>query len=97
MKKAIEYYEQVLAIAREIGDRQGEGNHLGNLGNAYIQMGDDETGLAYLLQAEAIFQSIGSPNVEAVKNAIDKMRKRLGDVQYRKLEKLVRDKLAPKD
>ena len=31
-RKAIEYYEQALKISREIGDRRGEGNHLGNLG-----------------------------------------------------------------
>jgi tetratricopeptide (TPR) repeat protein len=31
-EKAIEHYNQALAISREIGDRQGEGNRLGNLG-----------------------------------------------------------------
>ena len=34
-ERAIGFYEQRLAIAREIGDRRGEGNALGNLGNAY--------------------------------------------------------------
>ncbi len=33
--QAIEYYEQALVISREIGDRQGEGADLGNLGRAY--------------------------------------------------------------
>ena len=36
MKKAIEYYEQALKIAREIGDRRNEGNWLGNMGLAYM-------------------------------------------------------------
>ena len=39
-RRAIGYYEQALAIAREIGDRRGEGNALGNLGNAYADLGD---------------------------------------------------------
>ena len=34
--KAIEFYEQALVIAREIGDRQGEGADLGNLGNLLL-------------------------------------------------------------
>ena len=32
--RAIEYYEQALAIAREIGDKRGEGADLGNLGQS---------------------------------------------------------------
>ena len=32
VRRAIEYYEQALVISREIGDRRGEGNDLGNLG-----------------------------------------------------------------
>jgi len=33
-RRAIEYHEQALAIDKEIGDRQGEGAALGNLGDA---------------------------------------------------------------
>ena len=33
-KKAIEYHEKHLKIAKEIGDRAGEGRAYGNLGNA---------------------------------------------------------------
>jgi len=32
VEKAIEYYEQALVISKEIGDKRGEGNRLGNLG-----------------------------------------------------------------
>ncbi|MCC5638704.1 tetratricopeptide repeat-containing protein [Nostoc sp. CHAB 5844] len=35
-KKAIEYLQQLLAIARQIKDRLGEGAALGNLGSAYF-------------------------------------------------------------
>jgi tetratricopeptide (TPR) repeat protein len=38
--KAIKFHQQRLPIAREVGDRQGEGNALVNLGNAYFLLGD---------------------------------------------------------
>ena len=38
-KKAIEYHKKALEIAREIGDRRGEGADLGNLGSVYINLG----------------------------------------------------------
>jgi len=38
VRKAIEFHEQALMIGREIGDRQGEGNALGNLGLAYAAL-----------------------------------------------------------
>ena len=37
-QKAIEYHEKHLKIAKEIGDRAGEGGAYGNLGNAYSVM-----------------------------------------------------------
>ena len=37
--KAIEYHAQHLAIAKEVGDRAGEGGAYGNLGNAYPSLG----------------------------------------------------------
>ena len=38
--KAIEYHAQHLAIAKEVGDRAGEGMAYGNLGNVYQSRGD---------------------------------------------------------
>ena len=46
-RKAIEYYEQDLAIARETGDRRGEGMTLGNLGNAYSDLGEPRKAIEY--------------------------------------------------
>lgn len=40
--RAVEYYRQALDMARETGDRLGEGNALGGLGNAYANLGRDE-------------------------------------------------------
>ena len=59
MEEAIGYYEQALAIAREIGDRRGEGTDLGNLGNAYCCLGQVEEAIGYYERALAIAQEIG--------------------------------------
>ena len=58
-RKAIEHYEQALDIAREIGDRRGEGAHLGNLGLAYADLGDARKAIEYYEQALAIARKIG--------------------------------------
>ncbi|MDD2756554.1 MAG: tetratricopeptide repeat protein, partial [Methanothrix sp.] len=63
-RKAIEYYEQVLAISREIGDRMGEGNALGNLGLAYAVLGDAKNAIEYYAQALAIAREIGDRSGE---------------------------------
>ena len=59
VRRAIEYYEQALAIAREIGDRRGEGTDLGNLGNAYADLGQVRRAIEYYEQALAIAREIG--------------------------------------
>ncbi len=37
--QAIKYHTQCLAIAKEVGDRAGEGKTYGNLGNAHQSLG----------------------------------------------------------
>ncbi len=59
MERALEYYKQALAIAKEIGDKRGEGSDLGNLGLAYAALGQVERALEYYEQALAISQEIG--------------------------------------
>jgi tetratricopeptide (TPR) repeat protein len=58
-RKAIDYHEQALAIAREIGDRRGEGADLGNLGNAYAALGETRKAIDYYEQALTIYREIG--------------------------------------
>ena len=58
-RKAIEFYEQALAIAREIGDRRGQGNALGNLGNAYSDLGEPKKAIKFYEQALAVVREIG--------------------------------------
>jgi hypothetical protein len=44
-KTAMEYHTQCVAIAKEVGDRTGEGGAYGNLSNAYYLLGDHFKGL----------------------------------------------------
>ncbi|OPY51795.1 MAG: photosystem I assembly protein Ycf3 [Methanosaeta sp. PtaU1.Bin112] len=57
--KAIEYNRQALAIAREVGDKNGEENALGNLGNSYQFLGDTRKAIEHYEQALAIAREIG--------------------------------------
>ena len=59
VRRAIEYYEQHVQIAREIGDRGGEGNALGNLGVAYANLGEVRRAIGYYEQALQIAREIG--------------------------------------
>ena len=59
VEKSISYYEQALAISREIGDRQGESNSLGSLGNAYASLGEVEKAISCHEQALVISREIG--------------------------------------
>ena len=56
--KAIDYGQQSLAIAREIKDREGEGNALVTLGNAYESLGNSAKAIEYSLQSLAIAREI---------------------------------------
>jgi len=64
VERAIEYFQQALAIAREIGDRRNEGNHLGNLGLAYRALGQVERAIEYHEAALAIAREIGDRRME---------------------------------
>jgi tetratricopeptide (TPR) repeat protein len=59
VEKAIEYYNQALAISRKIGHRQGEGNALGSLGIAYRLLGKYDKAIDHHNQALAISREIG--------------------------------------
>ncbi len=57
--KAIEYYQQGLKIAQEIGDKRAEGADLGNLGNAYANLGDVPKAIEYYQQSLRLGLEIG--------------------------------------
>ena len=58
-RRAIEHYERVLAIAREIGDRRIEGDSLGNLGSAYSDLGEPRRAIVHYERQLAIAREIG--------------------------------------
>ncbi|MGB6016521.1 MAG: CHAT domain-containing tetratricopeptide repeat protein, partial [Nodosilinea sp.] len=58
-RQVIDFYEQHLAIAREIGDRGGEGAALGNLGIAYRSLGNYRQAIDFHEQHLAIAREIG--------------------------------------
>ena len=65
--QAIKFYEQSLVIAREIGEKHGEGMALGNLGTAYADLGDAHKAIEYYEQALVIAREIGDRIGESVR------------------------------
>ncbi len=63
----MKYKSGQLSLCREIGDRLGEGNTLGNIGIVYDELGQYQEALAYYEQALAIAQEIGDRRGEKSK------------------------------
>ena len=57
-QKAIDSHQRGLAIARKIGDRQGESLILGLLGNDYVALGQYQKALGFYQQYLAATKSI---------------------------------------
>jgi tetratricopeptide (TPR) repeat protein len=57
--KALEHHTQCLAIAKERGNRAGEGGAYGNLGNVYQLQGDFSKAIEYQTQCLAIAKEVG--------------------------------------
>jgi tetratricopeptide (TPR) repeat protein len=57
--KAITYHAQHLAIAKEVGDRAGEGRAYANLGCAYGSQGDFSQAITYHVQHLVIAKEVG--------------------------------------
>ena len=55
----MEYYEKDLSIAKEVGDRAGEGMANGNLGNAYRRLGNFKRAIEYHEQHLSIAKEVG--------------------------------------
>jgi tetratricopeptide (TPR) repeat protein len=64
-RQAIELHARSLAIAREIGDRQGEGAALGSLGFCHSSLGDYRQAIELHTQSLAIAREIGDPQGES--------------------------------
>ncbi|MBD1929083.1 tetratricopeptide repeat protein [Trichocoleus sp. FACHB-90] len=64
-QEALQTFQQVSVIFREIGDRQGEAYSLGSLGSAYGALGQYQQALEFYQQALAIQREIGDRRGEA--------------------------------
>jgi tetratricopeptide (TPR) repeat protein len=62
--RAVEHYQQALAIARETGHRGLEGSALGSLGNSYATLGQIGRAVEHYQQALAIAREIGDRGLE---------------------------------
>ena len=74
VERAIEFYQQALAISKEIGDRRAEGSHLGNLGNAYAALGQVGRAIECMAAALAIFEEIKSPHAAQARELLAQLR-----------------------
>jgi tetratricopeptide (TPR) repeat protein len=74
-RKAIEYYEQQLTIARELGDRRGEGIALFNMSLAQDSLGKRMDANRMATEALNIFKLIESPYAERVRQKLETWQK----------------------
>ncbi len=65
-QEALDYYQQSLAIDREIRNRAGEGAILNNIGGIYSSLGQYQEALDYLQQSLVIDREIGDRIKEGV-------------------------------
>jgi len=70
-RRATEFYEQQLAITREIGDRRGEGNSLWNTSLALYKFGNRSQAIAYAEAALEIYEQIEDPNAALLCRALE--------------------------
>ena len=58
-QEKVEWLEVAAATAHTLGDQEAEGAHLGNLGNAYSDLGEVRRAIEYYEQTLVIFREIG--------------------------------------
>ncbi len=73
-RRAIEFYEQALVIASEIGDRRGEGNASHNIAAALARGGRPDEAIEAAERAVAIFEQIEDPNLGKAQEQLRKLR-----------------------
>ena len=63
-RERIAWLEAALTAARRLKDRPAEGDHLGNLGNAYVLLGETRRAIDYYEEHLEIARKIGDRQVE---------------------------------
>jgi tetratricopeptide (TPR) repeat protein len=74
VQRAIGYYEQALAIQREIGDAMGVATDSFNMALLYTQRGQVVRALPLAQQAAQILGKIGSPNVQVAQQLVAELQ-----------------------
>jgi tetratricopeptide (TPR) repeat protein len=64
-QRAINFQQQSLEIQRELGNRQGEANSLGNLGGTYQSLGEYQRAIDFQQQSLEIQRKLGNRQGEA--------------------------------
>lgn len=65
-EKALEYYQQALALSQAVSDRSGEASTLINVGAVYFALGKKEKASEYYQQALPIVKAVGDRSGEAI-------------------------------
>ncbi len=81
-QEALAYFEQALAIRREVGDRGGEGITLHNIGTLYFERNHYDVALTFFLSARKILEEVQSPHRDGVQSWIDGLHKEIGEKQF---------------
>jgi tetratricopeptide (TPR) repeat protein len=74
-RRAIEYHEQSLRIAREIGDRQVEGIVLWNMSLSLDKLGDRKEAIKLAGASLKIREEIEDPFAPTVRKTLEEWRK----------------------
>jgi tetratricopeptide (TPR) repeat protein len=64
--RALEVLTEALEIAREVGDQQSTGSHLGNIGLAHYVQGEHERAIGHYEQAIDMFRAMGAKRSEGI-------------------------------
>ena len=83
--KALQQYEKSREIKEKIGDISGMALSFGQMGNLHLERKNYTEALRYFVQAFAIFAKIGSPNANAAKYNILKVKDKLPAEQFTKI------------
>ena len=67
----MEFYEKALAVAREIGDRRGEGNSLWNMSLTFDLLGERAEAIVHAKAALTIREKIEDPNAEKTRRQLE--------------------------
>jgi hypothetical protein len=63
-----------LNLSRQIGSKEGEGNQLSGLGEIYSRLGNTERAIELYEASQSIFEQIGSPNANVVRQELEQLR-----------------------